>query len=71
VLPAGNLGNTSAFGKALVEAHQLGLISRVPRLPKLGETMVGHSFHPVYGGKGAESLFGALNAYGYVCTCHV
>jgi len=32
VLPAGNLGNTSAFGKALYEAHQLGLISRVPRL---------------------------------------
>jgi threonine synthase len=32
VLPAGNLGNTSAFGKALYEARQLGLISRVPRL---------------------------------------
>jgi threonine synthase len=32
VLPAGNLGNTSAFGKALYEAHQLDLISRVPRL---------------------------------------
>ena len=32
VLPAGNLGNTSAFGKALYEAHQLGLITRVPRL---------------------------------------
>lgn len=32
VLPAGNLGNTSAFGKALREAHALGLISRVPRL---------------------------------------
>jgi len=32
VVPAGNLGNTSAFGKALYEAHQLGLISRVPRL---------------------------------------
>lgn len=32
VLPAGNLGNTSAFGKALREAKQLGLISRVPRL---------------------------------------
>jgi threonine synthase len=31
-LPAGNLGNTSAFGKALKEAHDLGLISRVPRL---------------------------------------
>ncbi len=32
VLPAGNLGNTSAFGKALREARELGLISRVPRL---------------------------------------
>jgi threonine synthase len=31
-LPAGNLGNTSAFGKALVEAQELGLISRLPRL---------------------------------------
>lgn len=30
--PAGNLGNCSAFGKALVEAHQLGLIDKVPRL---------------------------------------
>lgn len=32
VLPAGNLGNTAAFGKALREAKTLGLISRVPRL---------------------------------------
>jgi threonine synthase len=32
VLPAGNLGNTSAFGKALREARNLGLISRLPRL---------------------------------------
>lgn len=32
VLPAGNLGNTAAFGKALKEAHALGLIARVPRL---------------------------------------
>ena len=31
-LPAGNLGNTSAFGKALAEAKALGLIDRVPRL---------------------------------------
>ena len=31
-LPAGNLGNTSAFGKALVEAHGFGLIDRIPRL---------------------------------------
>jgi len=32
VLPGGNLGNTSAFGKALREAHELGLIPRLPRL---------------------------------------
>lgn len=32
VLPAGNLGNTAAFGKALLEAHQLGLIARLPRV---------------------------------------
>ena len=32
VVPAGNLGNTSAFGKALREAKALGLIDRVPRI---------------------------------------
>jgi threonine synthase len=32
VLPGGNLGNTSAFGKALQEAFEWGLIDRVPRL---------------------------------------
>ncbi|HNV76942.1 MAG TPA: threonine synthase [Gemmatimonadaceae bacterium] len=31
-LPAGNLGNISAFGKALREAKAWGLISRIPRL---------------------------------------
>ena len=31
-LPAGNLGNTGAFGKALDEAHRLGLIDRIPRI---------------------------------------
>ena len=32
VLPAGNLGNTAAFGKALREAHELGLIDRMPHI---------------------------------------
>jgi threonine synthase len=31
-LPAGNLGNTSAFGKAIREAHAIGLIDRIPRI---------------------------------------
>ena len=32
VLPAGNLGNTSAIGKAFRQAHRLGLIAHVPRI---------------------------------------
>jgi len=32
VVPGGNLGNSSAFGKAFHELHQLGLIDRMPRL---------------------------------------
>ncbi|MDP6738488.1 MAG: pyridoxal-phosphate dependent enzyme, partial [Planctomycetota bacterium] len=32
VFPAGNLGNCAAFGKALREASELGLIDRTPRL---------------------------------------
>ncbi len=32
VFPAGNLGNTAAFGKAIREAHQWGLIQHRPRL---------------------------------------
>ncbi len=32
VLPGGNLGNTSAFGKALRELKQLGFIDKMPRL---------------------------------------
>ncbi len=32
VLPGGNLGNTSAFGKGLRELHMLGLIDRLPRI---------------------------------------
>ena len=32
VVPAGNLGNTSAFGKALREAQANGWISRMPRI---------------------------------------
>jgi threonine synthase len=32
VLPGGNLGNISAFGKALREASEIGLIDKMPRL---------------------------------------
>jgi threonine synthase len=32
VVPGGNLGNSSAFGKAFLELKKLGLIDRIPRL---------------------------------------
>ena len=32
VVPGGNLGNSSAFGKAFTELKELGLIDRIPRL---------------------------------------
>lgn len=32
VVPGGNLGNSSSFGKAFIELKQLGLISKIPRL---------------------------------------
>ena len=38
----------------VVGSSNIDLISRVPRLPKLGETLIGHSFHLGYGGKGAN-----------------
>ena len=38
----------------MVGSSMIDLISRVPRLPKLGETLVGSSFHLGYGGKGAN-----------------
>jgi len=32
IVPGGNLGNSSAIGKALIEMYKLGLISRLPKL---------------------------------------
>jgi len=38
VVPGGNLGNSSAFGKAFSELHRLGLIRRVPRIAIINST---------------------------------
>jgi threonine synthase len=35
VLPAGNLGNTSAIGKAFRQAYQLSLINQIPRMASI------------------------------------
>ena len=49
VVPGGNLGNSSAFGKAFIELKHLGLIDRVPRLAVINaagaktlDQLVGH-----------------------------
>ncbi len=38
----------------VVGSSNIDLIARIPRLPRLGETLVGRSFHLGYGGKGAN-----------------
>ncbi|HKO55931.1 MAG TPA: threonine synthase, partial [Thermoanaerobaculia bacterium] len=53
VVPAGNLGNTSAFGKALREAHAAGWIGRMPRLAAIQAA----GANPFY--LGFASAFGA------------
>ncbi len=38
VVPGGNLGNSSAFGKAFIELHKLGFISKLPRIAVINST---------------------------------
>lgn len=38
IVPGGNLGNSSAFGKAFHELKQLGLIDRIPRMAIVNST---------------------------------
>jgi threonine synthase len=54
VLPGGNLGNTSAFGKGLREAKALGLIDKLPRLAVIqAEGSAPFEHYWAHGGQGA------------------
>jgi len=53
VLPAGNLGNTSAIGKAFRQAYQLGLISHMPRIASI-QAEGANPFYRSFTGKFAE-----------------
>ena len=44
IVPGGNLGNSSAFGKAFYELKQLGLIERIPRMAIINATGAGTLF---------------------------
>ncbi len=51
VVPGGNLGNCSAFGKALLELKDLGLIDRIPRLAVINAAGA-NTLHELYEQKG-------------------
>ena len=38
IVPGGNLGNSSAFGKAFLEMKELGLVKKIPRLAVINAT---------------------------------
>ncbi|MFC1562916.1 threonine synthase [candidate division KSB1 bacterium] len=38
IVPGGNLGNSSAFGKAFIELYELGIIKKVPRIVIVNST---------------------------------
>jgi threonine synthase len=45
VVPGGNLGNVSAFGKAFLELAQLGLLKRLPRLAVINAAGASTFYH--------------------------
>lgn len=45
VVPGGNLGNSSSFGKAFAELHALGLIDRIPRLAVINAAGANTLYH--------------------------
>ena len=51
VVPGGNLGNSSSFGKAFMELHELGLIDRIPRLAVINATGA-NTLHELYENRG-------------------
>lgn len=51
VVPGGNLGNSSAFGKAFSELLELGLIDRIPRLAVIN-AVGANTLHELYENRG-------------------
>lgn len=45
IVPGGNLGNSSSFGKAFMEMQQLGLVKKVPRLAVINATGANTLYH--------------------------
>ena len=67
VAPGGNLGNSSAFGKAFAELKKLGLIERVPRLAVINAAGA-NTLYNLYENRGlrfngGQVDMGAIEAY--------
>jgi threonine synthase len=60
VVPGGNLGNVSAFGKAFLELKHLGLIDRPPRLAVVNATGA-NTFYQLYEELGLRWNGGAMD----------
>lgn len=60
VVPGGNLGNSSAFGKALIELKQLGLINRLPRLAIINASG-SNTLHRLYNQQGLRWNHGNID----------
>jgi len=60
VVPGGNLGNSSAFGKAFMELRELGLVDRVPRLAIVNAEGA-NTLHELYNERGVRFGGGRVN----------
>jgi threonine synthase len=61
IVPGGNLGNSSAFGKAFMELKELGLIKKIPRLAVINATGA-NTLNEVYTRRGARWNGGRYDA---------
>jgi threonine synthase len=60
VVPGGNLGNSSAFGKAFAELKELGLIDRIPRLAVINAAGA-NTLYELYSRRGLRWNAGSLD----------
>ena len=61
VVPGGNLGNSSSFGKAFTELHALGLIDRIPRLAVINAAGA-HTLYHLYEAQGLRWNGGTIQS---------
>jgi threonine synthase len=61
IVPGGNLGNCSAFGKAYMELKQLGLVKKVPRLAVINASGA-NTLHQLFNGRKLSWQDGAFDA---------